>query len=113
MKKNVKEMMGRINHYRPPKAIANAMLKLARFGYSFSGHGWGIGGEDWSVIKKFDEDKSFYISLSVNSRNQCSAQCDVQIGEVDIVFTKGKPGIVTNRAIKIKNKKDFIERFVV
>lgn len=53
MKKNIKEIQKEINHYNPPKRIANAMLLLGKLGFIFGGHGLGMGGEDFSLWLKF------------------------------------------------------------
>jgi len=45
----IKEIKDEIKWYKPKKKIADAMLELGEAGFEFSGHGVGLGGEDFNL----------------------------------------------------------------
>ena len=50
IRKNIKELKDEIQQYGIKKSIADAMITLTeKYGFEFSGHGCGFGGEDFSV----------------------------------------------------------------
>jgi hypothetical protein len=51
------EIKVEIANYNPPKRIADAMLSLGKMGFSFMGHGSGVSGEHWSLIKDTNIDE--------------------------------------------------------
>ena len=47
---NIKEIKDLISWYEIKKSIANAMIELAKkHGFEFSGHGYGLAGEDFNM----------------------------------------------------------------
>jgi len=51
-KARIKEIEQEIEWYEVKKSIADAMLKLGEVGFEFSGHGCGLGGEDFNLVTK-------------------------------------------------------------
>lgn len=110
-KKKIREMEYEINHYKPPKAIANAMRKLAEHGYGFSGHGTGFGEEDFGVTKQFGKDHYIYVALSTDGKKS-RASYSLNDPELESqVGGSGQPATIVRQVIKIKNKKDFMKEF--
>lgn len=77
-KSRIKEIKEEIEWYQPPKRISDAMLKLGKDGFEFSGHGCGMVGEDFNLIKK---DTS--VNFCLMGRK---AVVSIQNAEYDTVF---------------------------
>ena len=58
MTKAQKEIEHEIEFYNPRPKIAKGMRELGEMGFEFSGHGTGIGGEDFGLVKD-----PFYVNL--------------------------------------------------
>ncbi len=70
-KKNIRAMQEEVDWYNPPKSIAKAMMEMASIGFSPSGHGCGLGGEDWSISKEY-KNGYIYASFCTDHSNDIS-----------------------------------------
>ncbi len=101
-RQRIKEIKHEIEWYGIRKPIANAMLELGEIGFEFSGHGCGMGGEDFGLVKypkKNQPDCYFYVNFCDKGRS-----CEVQVTRdwmgVDETLFKGTIG----KAINFVNK---------
>ena len=85
-RQRIKEIKNEIEWYGVKKRIADAMLKLGEAGFKFSGHGYGLGGEDFSLVGKglyinfCDQGKKVIASISNNDDEMEDVFCGT-IGE--------------------------------
>lgn len=80
-RQRLKEIKDEIGFYGIRKTIAEAMLKFGEVGFEFSGHGFGMGGEDFGLIlhpKKNLPNSSYYVNFCSKGRS-----CQVQITRDD------------------------------
>lgn len=81
LNKNIREMQNEINGYNVPKRIADAMMELAKAGFEFSGHGCGMGAEDWGIIFSNKSFKAYsYVSFIYDGSKIVT---DVTVAEED------------------------------
>ena len=92
IKKNLKEIEQEIAWYDPKPSIKNAMLKLGRMGFAFSGHGYGMGEEDFSL-----ENQSYFIALS-----DCGRNVEARLTTMDDEFTLLFEGTIGNLFVFMK-----------
>jgi hypothetical protein len=86
-KKNIKEIQEEIDHYRPKKSIANAMLELGELGFKFSGHGYGYRQEDFGLFK----DK-YYFSISDQGNRVVASVTEENENDLIIALFNGTVG---------------------
>lgn len=103
---SIRAMQQEIAFYSIPKPIKNAMLKLARIGYEPSGHGCGIGSEDWNIIKDFGKDGYIYINFNWDGK-RCASSYTFYVNDEAIHEVANKPAFTVRAIAKIKNKKMF------
>lgn len=83
-KNNISVIKNEITWYEPKKRIADAMLKLGKLGFEFSGHGCGFGCEDFSLsndkyhVNLCDEGRKVIVTLSDDDKTICEGS----IGQV-------------------------------
>lgn len=109
-KNSITETKATIAWYKPPMKIRNAMRKLAKAGFSDSGHGAGFGVEDWSMSYNFNSDEYIYVSLSYNKKKK-KQTVSISLYKDDILLDNiinsnmnYEPNIGSNKAIEYKNK---------
>ena len=69
-KQRLKEIKDEIELYGIRKPIAEAMLRFGEVGFEFSGHGFGMGGEDFGlVMSPQKETYSYYVNFCDKGRS--------------------------------------------
>lgn len=90
-----------ISWYNPSKAISKAMRDLALVGFSPSGHGCGLGGEDWSISKDF---KNGYIYVSFSSDLNHSVSLVTNNTDEEEEYEHKRPSEIVKIAKKLAKK---------
>ena len=95
-----------IDWYKPKKAIVDGMLMLERWGFEFSGHGCGFGGEDFGMIFEYQADSDgpegyFYFNFCDEGNKVVATITDNPEGEPDDVLYVGTVG----RGLKLIRKR--------
>lgn len=106
----ITETEATIAWYKPPMKIRHAMRKLAKAGFSDSGHGAGFGVEDWSMIYHFNNDEYIYVSLSYNTKKK-KQRVSISLYRDDILLDNiinsnidYEPNIGSNKAISLRDE---------
>jgi len=110
IQKNIKNMKEEIESYHVPRAIKKAMMTLAKSGYEFSGHGVGMGSEDWSVVKDMSKqnfDDYIHVNFSWDG-SKCTSQYSVHFGAQQNVSKIKRPADIVKNVLKIKGRKDLL-----
>jgi hypothetical protein len=111
VQKNILKMKEEIDRYRVPRAIKKAMLNLAKLGYEFSGHGIGMGSEDWSVLKDISKYNDYiHVSFAWNGR-KCTSQYEMHLSD-KIIYSPNvsRPADVVKIVSKIKSRQDLLRK---
>jgi hypothetical protein len=107
-KNSITETEATIAWYKPPMKIRHAMRKLAKAGFSDSGHGAGFGVEDWSMIYHFSDDKYIYVLLSYNKiKKKQTVSYSVYFKNSNVDFLSPpefEPRVGINKAISLRDE---------
>jgi hypothetical protein len=72
-----KEIEHEIEWYECSKDVTKIMRRLGKWGFEFSGHGAGFGGEDFSLIKYLSKGLEVYVNISDRGKfPKCYANID-------------------------------------
>lgn len=75
--RRIADIKEEIKWYGVKRKIANVMLRLGNMGFEFSGHGAGMGGEDFGLTMDLSKSKYMHVSISDMGRKGTSYFADV------------------------------------